>query len=551
MASAGWLLPSLLVAATFCVTASAASRSGDGRYVVTRYGATGTDVRKDTTAFQKAVDRCAADGGGTVVVPAGQFTLGRVVLKTGVTLLLVAGAELHPSADRADYPPVTGSPDSAYQAAFGENALNNRYALLYAVGARGVTICGSGRIVGDGKRFWKPKGTGDFEKWNCTAPWFYFTPNPFRPVLIILEECDNATLRDVTIEDSPCYAAWFAGCRSLRIRDVAVRNDPAGPNTDGFHFSSCRNVHVSGCDFVCGDDCIAIDPNHHGAASGFSISDCTFRTTVNVFRIYTGLDTQLAPGRPRGSVSDVVASNCTVSDASGVLNVTAEAGDIRRLAFSGFAINMDLRGSALFFLTRAEGTIRDVSVSNMAVRTDGAGVISGEDGGTVSGVTLSDIRMNVCPRTKLYGNGLPDPVPSYAIHHFAPYNLYIRHARDIRLRDVQINWGEADLADLPKAGGHPEWPALECHDVSGLDVDGLVCRQYGNGAAAVLLGDTRDVKLAGCRAQDGAGTFLRLAGVCANVELSGCDLMKCADAVVSGPKNLVQAVVQRGNRLRR
>jgi len=308
-------------------------------------------------------------------------------------------------------------------------------------------------------------------------------------------------------------------------------------------------VHISDCDFVCGDDCIAIDPNHHGPSDGFVVRGCTFHTTVNVFRIYTGLDTGLAPDRPRGSVSDIAASNCAVVDASGVFNVTADGGDIRRLSFTNFAINMDLRGSALFLLTLSGGSIGDVSLANMTIRTDGAGTISGE-GGPITGVALSDLQYLVCPRTKVYGNALPEPVPGYGIHHFAPYNLNVRHARDLRLSDIRIDWGEADLADLPQVpGGTPHWPALECRDVEGLDVDGLVCRQFGEGAPAVLLTDVRDATFSRCRAEAGCGTFLELAGACANVALAGSDLTKAAAPSRAADGVPPGTLVEEGNRV--
>jgi len=523
--------------------------AGPAVYNVADFGAQGQDVAADTTAFGEAVKACVAAGGGTVYVPPGRYTLGRVTLGDRVTLHLEAGAEIHPSTDPAHFPPLEGSAESAYKPAYGDNAINCRYAVFYALGARDVTVEGRGCIVGDGKSFWDVKNTGEFPRWNTVAPWFYYGARPFRPILVMLEECDNALVRDVRMEDASCYTGWFAGCRDLRIQNITVRNDPAGPNTDGFHFSSCRNVHISDCDFVCGDDCIAIDPNHHGPSDGFVVRGCTFHTTVNVFRIYTGLDTGLAPDRPRGSVSDIAASNCAVVDASGVFNVTADGGDIRRLSFTNFAINMDLRGSALFLLTLSGGSIGDVSLANMTIRTDGAGTISGE-GGPITGVALSDLQYLVCPRTKVYGNALPEPVPGYGIHHFAPYNLNVRHARDLRLSDIRIDWGEADLADLPQVpGGTPHWPALECRDVEGLDVDGLVCRQFGEGAPAVLLTDVRDATFSRCRAEAGCGTFLELAGACANVALAGSDLTKAAAPSRAADGVPPGTLVEEGNRV--
>jgi hypothetical protein len=496
-------------------------------FFVTDYGATGKAVQKDTAAFQKAIDTCHTTGGGIVRVPPGTYLLGRVHLKDNVTLDLDGGAVLRVSRDRADYPVIDGSPRSNYRPKYGENAINCRFALLYARGAKNIAVTGRGRLLGDGKSFWAVKNTGDFPKWCSVPPWHYYTPQAFRPIMMLFEECDNTLVRDITIEDSSCYAGWFASCRNMRFQNVTVLNDPAGPNTDGFHLSSCRNVHLTDCHFVCGDDCIAIDPNNDGPTGNFTITGCTFKTSVNVFRIYTGLDTGLAPNPPRGQVSDISASNCSIEDASGVFNVTADRGDIRRLTFSNFSINMDTRGSAFFFLTMGGGTIGNVMLGNMAIRTDGLGTISGDAKGLISGVTLDGLRYEACPRTKIYGNGMPDPMPSYGMHHFAPYNLYIRYARDIRLHNIQVDWGEADLADLGKVpGGRPYWSCIECNRVTGLDIDGVVCSPYGNGAPAVQLDDVKDVQVARCRAQENTEVFLRVGGASTNIRLANNDLSK-------------------------
>src|SRR5574337_47850 len=55
------------------------------------------------TAIQEAIDACAQAGGGTVVVPAGDFLSGTLQLKRQVTLCLKTGATLWASTDASDY----------------------------------------------------------------------------------------------------------------------------------------------------------------------------------------------------------------------------------------------------------------------------------------------------------------------------------------------------------------------------------------------------------------------------------------------------------------
>ena len=64
------------------------------QYMITDYGAESGGKTLCTAAVQAAIDACAADGGGTVVVPAGMFLIGTVWLKSHVELHLQHGAVL-------------------------------------------------------------------------------------------------------------------------------------------------------------------------------------------------------------------------------------------------------------------------------------------------------------------------------------------------------------------------------------------------------------------------------------------------------------------------
>ena len=68
------------------------------------HGAIGDGKTVNTRAIQKAIDACAAAGGGMIVVPAGVFVSGSIWLKPGVGLELRRGAVLRGSTDLADYP---------------------------------------------------------------------------------------------------------------------------------------------------------------------------------------------------------------------------------------------------------------------------------------------------------------------------------------------------------------------------------------------------------------------------------------------------------------
>src|SRR4051812_43505998 len=76
------------------------------RYLITSFGAIADGKTMNTTAIQKAIDECAGNGGGVVVVPKGVFISGAVFLKQGVALLIEKDGVLKGSANRTDYPQV-------------------------------------------------------------------------------------------------------------------------------------------------------------------------------------------------------------------------------------------------------------------------------------------------------------------------------------------------------------------------------------------------------------------------------------------------------------
>ncbi len=76
------------------------------RYIITDYGAVGDGQTLNTAAVQSAIDLCASQGGGTVVVPGGVFLTGAVFLKQGVNLHIEKGGVLKGTVNPDDYPQV-------------------------------------------------------------------------------------------------------------------------------------------------------------------------------------------------------------------------------------------------------------------------------------------------------------------------------------------------------------------------------------------------------------------------------------------------------------
>jgi polygalacturonase len=113
---------------------------------ITDCGAVADNRTLNTAAIQRAIDQVAQAGGGTVVVPPGNFLTGTIELRSRVTLQLEPGAVLRGSPNLADYRTV----------AWGQHIDRTPWHLLSAHNCHDVRICGGGTIDGNGPAFWEP-----------------------------------------------------------------------------------------------------------------------------------------------------------------------------------------------------------------------------------------------------------------------------------------------------------------------------------------------------------------------------------------------------------
>src|SRR6185312_16217778 len=69
-----------------------AGKENKSVYNVRHFGATGDGTTLDSPAINQAIEAAAAQGGGTVLVPAGTYLSGSIRLKDNIHLLIDSGA---------------------------------------------------------------------------------------------------------------------------------------------------------------------------------------------------------------------------------------------------------------------------------------------------------------------------------------------------------------------------------------------------------------------------------------------------------------------------
>lgn len=130
-------------------------------YSILDYGAVADGVTNCAAAIQQAVDTASAAGGGRVVVPAGRFLSGSVLLKSNVELHLESGAVLISSLNPAEILPFPQGGDGADPDDTADGWQGGFF--LGATHVRNVTISGMGTIYGRAiGSFWTRMWTAAF-----------------------------------------------------------------------------------------------------------------------------------------------------------------------------------------------------------------------------------------------------------------------------------------------------------------------------------------------------------------------------------------------------
>ena len=221
----------------------------------------GDGTTKDTAALQKALDACAAHGGGEVLLPAGRYLTGALRLGNNTRLRLAEGAELAGTDDFADYPVGKVRWEGRY--------IDGHEALVYARDAKGVGISGPGKITGNDAMGGRP------------------TPDqPLRhPALIEFSNCSGVHLQGFSTSYHRMWSIHPTNSRNILIEDLTIRS--TGGNGDGIDVDSCQHVNIRRCDIATGDDCISLKSgrglegyNLHQVTEDVTISDCTFADAI-------------------------------------------------------------------------------------------------------------------------------------------------------------------------------------------------------------------------------------------------------------------------------
>jgi hypothetical protein len=426
------------------------------------------------------MDACAADGGGTVVLPgAHTFVSGTLVLRPHVELHLAGGSVLKASADRDKF-----------------RALGS---LLFAKDAADIHVSGTGTIDGNFAAFFAPKG-----------PDGYAVPQPFlgpydplygperrnpvdgRPRMILLVNCTGVTLERFTIRDSPTWTIHPIGCEGVLISGISILNSLDVPNCDGIDIDHCREVRVEGCNIVAGDDCLVLKASRnfgeYGPCEGVTISNCTLESSS------AGIKVEAEGPFP---VRSVVASNCSIVRSNrGISFLNRDGATVEDLIFSDMTIETKMRtmmwwGSgepvAVSSVPRvkggAAGMVRGVQFDHLECRSESGIYLRGTAGAPLTDIRFRGIELAVAKTTEIPGG----------FYDMRPGDSFGDSGLD---RRATAGFFAAEVSGLELSGVDVRWPgpvaayygaAVEMHDCAGVSMAQVTGSAAHAGDAAVVL----------------------------------------------------------------
>lgn len=474
-------------------------------YNIVDFGAVGDGKTINTKSIQLAIDQCAANGGGEVIVPNGNFRTGSIFLKHNVVLYLSAAAVLSGSTNKDDY-------------AKDENAL------IVANEQNNIGVYGRGTI----------NGNGDDPAWYSKDP---ANGLPGRPNVFGFNKCTNVKLKEFTLRNGTRWNIHLISCDYVSVDDIKVISRVVA-NNDGIDITDCHHVTVSNSYFDCGDD--AICPKSYSARGvvNLVINNCIIKSESNGIKFGT---------KGVGGFRDVTISNCVIYDTrlSGIAIEMVDGGMIDRIVMNNITMRK-VNGSLFIKLGKRSGdkpgVLRNMMISNLIADSIGLwkpdttaayyklpanpriGIsIVGQPGYLVENITLSHVSFQFAgggskEDSKLVMKDDPNSYPEYTNFGVTPaYGLNLRHVNNVVLQDVQLT----TLVDDAR-------PAIFMEDARQVDITNLRVRMNAGASAFIRCKDVENMFVHSCKPDAVPIPFLSFEGKVKDISIVNNDLRKIA-----------------------
>jgi polygalacturonase len=429
-----------LVAALALCTASAAMAElyatpakRTKQYVITQFGAVADGKTVNTKAIQAAIDKCAANKkGGVVVVPAGTFLSGAIFLKQGVNLLVEKDGVLKGTTNPDDYPQIQSrweGTEEMYTASF-----------INAEGVTGLTLSGEGTIDGSGEE-WVQKnpyrrpagprptdapGTGtatyvapvgaantnsqqsvllpDATSIPRTIP---VAPPPQvsrrgRPRLIGIQNSKDVTVTGLNLHNQAVWCLFVLYSQNVEINNVKITAEHNIPSSDGIDIDSSKHVHIDHVFIDDDDDCISIKSGKD--ADGLRVNRPAEDILIENSHFAYGQGGVAMGSETSGGIRNVTTLNCVFdSDNWAPIRFKTQpsrGGVVENITYKNITLHQTRQAFEMNMEWRMVGprqpdsnplpVVRNVKIINVNGDVKSVGAIHGLPGSPIEGITFEN-----------------------------------------------------------------------------------------------------------------------------------------------------------------
>ncbi|KAA8785734.1 polygalacturonase [Paenibacillus sp. 4624] len=486
----------------------------DNDFHITEYGAVGDGLTDNTEAFRLVIAACADAGGGRIIIPAGVWLTGPIVLRSRIELHVQAGALVTFSQDFNKYSLIASSFEG-WQVVRCQSPID-------ADGLEDIAITGEGIWDGGGEA-WRPvkrskmtaaqwkrllASGGVVEESNTTDEQIWWPSQSamdgsaiaeklyqekvrdltaheeirdfLRPNMVSLRRCKRVLLEGPTFQNSPAWNLHPWACEHVTIRKVNVRNPWFSQNGDGLDIESCRHVLVEQSMFDVGDDAICMKSGKD--AEGRELGMPSEYVTIRDCTVYHGHGGFVIGSEMSGGVRHVRVTDCTFIGTDIGLRFKSARGrggvvediQIERIYMKDIIMEAI---SFSFFYANMEGSARGGDLAKEV----------SEETPVFRDIRISDV---VCAGadTALFVSGLPEmPLDSVSIERFgveARTGIQCAQAKHLQITGLQAQITEGPLIHLHNCKG----ATLE--DIKGVGADGKLLKVTGLESAGIVCRET-------------------------------------------------------------
>jgi polygalacturonase len=476
-----------------------------GIFDVTRFGAVGDGRTLVTAGLQKAIDACAAAGGGLVLVPPGQYLTGALFLRSHVHLHIEAGATLLASQRFQDFPPIDSRSEGIERKCYAS--------LLTGLDLENVTITGRGVLDGQGPPWWAAHETTRNMRLARRLP--REAENPAgaplkwpRPRVINLVKCERVLVSGLTVTNGPCWNFHFVYCQDLVVDGVSMTGLQA-EHIDGIIVDSCKNVRISNCCLGSGSECIGLKSgyNEDGRRVGIPCED----VVITNCHLFFSFGAAIAIGSETAAgIRNVSISNSTITSCRNAIHVRAprgRGGVVERIRASNLVIGKV--DEAALLVSHFYDSVRMGSFFGEGPSPKGnpetdreLKLPAGEGTPTFRDLVFSGISLGECADVAVV-EGLPERfIESVTFDHVeakqAGGGISFRRARDVTIEAFTVD---------PREGA-----AVAARDVEGLEVYRLKSRRPATRTPLVQLDAVAGALVHGCQVPRTGGAFVQQQG---------------------------------------